>query len=232
MNFFNLNFLFFFILYSQKYPDFINYVDQELQEMKCCVCAVDLEKNRIVISNPCSHFLCPDCAAELIRNWELDGRKKKCPMCRTILQEDYFNKPFACNMTKIDSTAVFLWIPKGVYLKSNYEQDLLQHLTNNDLHMAFASAFMLDRLPNPLDQSFSKEWEEYYCKRMTDMYCSCCKIKIEIDLLFMAKCGHFFCTICSSFMQSKEREDSTLKCTECFQNIESDELPLIFMRPV
>ena len=75
MNFFILNCLF-FILYSQKYPDFIKYVDQELQVMKCCVCAVDMEKDRIVISNPCSHFLCPDCAAELIRNWELDGRKK------------------------------------------------------------------------------------------------------------------------------------------------------------
>ena len=44
MNFFILNCLIFFILYSQKYPDFINYVDQELQEMKCCVCAVDMEK--------------------------------------------------------------------------------------------------------------------------------------------------------------------------------------------
>ena len=120
---------------------------RKLQVMKCCVCAVDMEKDRIVISNPCSHFLCPDCAAELIRNWELDGRKKKCPMCRTILQDDFFNKPFACNMNKIDATALFLWIPKGVYLKSNYEQDLLQHLTKNDLHMAFASAFMLDRLP-------------------------------------------------------------------------------------
>ena len=158
--------------------------------------------------------------------------KKKCPMCRTILQEEYFNKPFACNMTKIDSTAVFVWIPKGLYLKSNYEQDLLCHLTNNDLHMAFASAFMLDRLPNPLDQSFSTEWEEYYHKRMKEMHCSSCKIKIEIDLLFMAKCGHFFCTVCASFMQTKEREESSLKCTECLDPIETNELPLIFMRPV
>ena len=193
-------------LFHSKLPHFFYFIQSEIPRFHqlcgsgitrnemLCLCS-GYGKNRLVISNPCSHFLCPDCAAELIRNWELDGRKKKCPMCRTILQEDYFNKPFACNMTKIDSTAVFLWIPKGVYLKSNYEQDLLQYLTKNDLHMAFASAFMLDRLPNPLDQSFSKEWEEYYYKRMTDMYCSCCKIKIEIDLLFMAKCGHFFCTI-------------------------------------
>ena len=77
--------------------------------------------------------------------------EKKGPMCRTILLEDFFNKPFACNMTKSDSTAVFIWIPKGVYLKPNYEQDLLFYLTNNDLHMAFASAFMLHRLPNHLE---------------------------------------------------------------------------------
>ena len=155
--------------------------------------------------------------------------EKKCPMCRTILV-DFFNKPFACNMTKSDSAAVFVWIPKGVYLKPNYEQDLLFYLTNNDVHMAFASTFMLDRLPNHLDLSFSTNWEEYYYQRMKDMYCSC-KLKFEIDLLFMTKCGHFFCTICTTFMQNKEREEP-LKCTECFEVIENTELPLIFMRPV
>ena len=175
-------------------------MDDELQNMKCCVCSMDLEKDQIVISNPCSHFLCPDCAAELIRSWNLDGRKKKCPMCRTILVEDLFNKPFGCNMTKSDSTAVFVWIPKGIYLKQNYEQDLLSYLTNNDLHMAFASAFMLDRLPNHLHMSFSTEWEEYFYQRMKDMYCSSCKLKIDIHLLFMTKCGHFFCTLSATFM--------------------------------
>ena len=131
-----------FLLYSQKYPDFVHYVDEELKDMKYYICSMNLERECIVVPNPCSHFCCPDCAAELIRRWNNDGRTKKCPMCRTFLLGNFFNKPFSCNMTKSDCTDVFVWVPIGVYINKNYEQELIINLTNDDLHMAFACAFM------------------------------------------------------------------------------------------
>ena len=131
-------------------------------------------------------------------------------MCRNVLLRNFFNKPFSCNMTKSDSTAGFVWVPTGVYINKNYEQMLITNLTNDNLHMAFACAFMLEHLPNDMYLSFSSDLEEYYYQRVKDMYCSSYKLTFEIDVMFMTKCGHFLHNI-YTFMQQQEKKRATKK---------------------
>ena len=185
-----------------------------------------------MITNPCSHFTCPDCACELTRIWKNDGKKKRrCPMCRVNLVDNYFTKPLLCNMSKSDATSVFVWVPTGTYINRNYEQDLINSLTEGNLFKAFAAAFMLNRLPNDIDSSLSNEWEEYYYARARDMTCSSCVAKFELSLLFITTCGHFYCTVCAAYLLQKERKEP-LECTACLAVIETGDLPAIFMRPV
>ena len=47
----------------------------------------------------------------------------------------------------------------------------------------------------------------------------------------MSTCGHFYCSICASYLLQKERSEP-LECTECSAIIETGDLPVIFMRPV
>ena len=97
-----------FFLNSQKYPDFVRFVSDVLETIRCCICSEYLEKERITVTNPCSHFTCPECACELSRMWKNDSRKKKrCPMCRVSLLDNFFTKAFVCNMSKSDATSIF-----------------------------------------------------------------------------------------------------------------------------
>ena len=49
--------------------------------------------------------------------------------------------------------------------------------------------------------------------------------------MFMSTCGHFYCTICATYLIQKERTEP-LECSECMQNLETGELTVIFMHPV
>ena len=71
-------------------------------------------------------------------------------MCRVNLLDNFFSKAFVCNMSKSDATSVFVWVPTGTYINRNYEQDLINNLSEGNLFKAFAAAFMLDHLPNCL----------------------------------------------------------------------------------
>ena len=152
-------------------------------------------------------------------------------MCRVHLKGNLFTKSFTCNMSKSAETSVFVWVPTGTYISKNYEQDLINSLTEGNLFKAFSAAFMLDHLPNDIDASLSNEWEAYYYEKARKLLCSSCKVNFELSLLFMTTCGHFYCTICAASMNQKERTE-VLECCECMAVIETGDLPAIFMRPV
>ena len=54
-------------------------------------------------------------------------------MCRVNLLENYFSKACVCNMSKSDTTSVFVWAPTGTYINRNYEQELINNLTEGNL---------------------------------------------------------------------------------------------------
>ena len=56
--------------------------------------------------------------------------------------------------------------PTGTYINRNYEQDLINNLTEGNLFKAFGAAFMLNHLLGDVDSSLSNEWEEYYYNRI------------------------------------------------------------------
>ena len=80
------------------------------------------------------------------------------------------------------ATSVFVWVPKGTYINLNYEQELINNLTEGNLFKAFATAFMLDHLPSDVDSSFSNEWENYYYDRVRNLPCSACKAHFDLSV--------------------------------------------------
>ena len=49
-------------------------------------------------------------------------------------------------------------------------------------------------------------------------------------MAFVARCGHFFCTICASYTVEKRR-DTPIKCKECLEDLEDDFTVIVFLRP-
>ena len=144
--------------------------------MRCCICSGYMEKERVILTNPRTHFVCPNCASELSRIWWNGGKKRRCPLCRVSLLDNYFSKPYTYNMSKSDATSVLVWVPTGTYINKNYEQDLINSLTEGNLFKAFSAEFMLTHLPNDMDLSLCNEWEEYYYQRVRNITYSSCKI--------------------------------------------------------
>ena len=180
--------------------------------------------------NPCSHFLCSQCAGKLYRMWRDEGKEKKCPCCRVLLLQNLFAKPYIVNMTSHSKTSLFIWVPIIVYLKKEYENDLLSALSHNDLPDAFKCAFMLNSPPTDAQSLLCPEWKEYYRSRIASLKCSSCKAFFPNDQLFMSSCGHFSCSICSFFLLNKPR-NSPMTCIECDEVIETGINELIFMQP-
>ena len=204
---------------------------EELASARCCVCKEGLEKEQIVLTNPCSHFLCCQCSGKLYRIWRDEGKeKKKCPCCRVLLLQNLFTKPYIVNMSSHSKTSLFVWVPIVVYLKRDYKNDLLSALSKNELTEAFKCSFMLNSPPTDAQSLLCAEWKEYYNSRITTLKCCSCKASFPHDQLFMSSCGHFSCTICSSFLLNKPR-NSPMKCIECQEIIETGINELIFMKP-
>ena len=120
------------------------------------------------------------------------GIKRKVSHVQKQSARIFFNKAYSCNVSKSDSTSGFVWIATGVYINLNYEQDLITHRTNENLHNTFACAFMLKQVPNHVDLSLCSNWDDYYYQRLREMYCSSCKLNFKIDAMFMTICGHSF----------------------------------------
>ena len=49
-------------------------------------------------------------------------------------------------MSKSSETSVFVWVPTGTYIRQNYEQDLIDNLTEGNLFKAFSA----DKLWTPV----------------------------------------------------------------------------------
>ena len=133
-------------------------------------------------------------------------------------------------MSSHSKTSLFIWVPIVVYLQKHYENDLLSALSKNDLAEAFKCTFMLNTAPTDAQSLLCPEWKEYYGSRIVSLKCCSCKASFANGQLFMSSCGHFSCTICSSFLLNKPR-NSPMKCIECGEVIETGINELIFMRP-
>ena len=57
-----------------------------------------------------------------------------------------------------------------------------------------------------MDLSFSSDWEEYYYQRVKDMYCSSCKLKFGIDVMFMMKCGYYLAQYVPHLCSNKRKK--------------------------
>ena len=130
-----------FIFFRRKYPEFIQFVAQFLDKAECAICKDPLDQADIILTNPCGHLLCVECSCQLSRMWQ-DGAEPelRCPICRTILLEHKFTKAYAIRSSKMSSTSLFTWVPTSMYMNTNYEQLLIEALTNRDLGMAFGCA--------------------------------------------------------------------------------------------
>ena len=175
------------LFYRNKFPDFVTYMVEELASAKCCVCKESLEWEDIVMTNPCSHLLCSECAGKLYRIWRDEGKEnKKCPCCRVLLLQNLFTKPYIVNMSSHSKTSLFVWVPIIVYLKKEYENDLLAALSNNDLKEAFKYAFMLYAPPTDAHSLLCDEWKDYYRSRIQSLKCCSCKASFPNDQIFMS----------------------------------------------
>ena len=94
---------------------------------KCCVCKESLQREDIVMTNPCSHFSCSQYVGNLYKIWRDEGKdKKKCPCCRVLLIQNLFTKPYIVNMSSHSKTSIFAWVPIIVYLKKTMKTTSLQ----------------------------------------------------------------------------------------------------------
>ena len=117
--------------------------------------------------------------------------RKKCPCCRVLLIQILFTKPYNVNMSSHSKTSLFVWVPIVVYLKKDYENDLVLVLPNNDLAEAFKCAFMLKSPPTDAQSIICAEWKDYYNTRIATFRCCSCQASFLNDQLFMSSCGHF-----------------------------------------
>ena len=83
-------------------------------------------------------------------------------------------------MSKSSETSVFVWVPTGTYIRQNYEQDLIDNLTEGNLFKAFSAAFMLNHLLNDIDLSLCNEWETYYYEKARNASCCSCNINLKL----------------------------------------------------
>ena len=89
---------------------------------------------------------------------------------------------------------------------------------------------MLNSPPTDAKSLLCAEWKDYYKSRIDSLKCCSCKASFPNEQLFMSSCGHFSCTICSSFLLNKPR-NSPMKYIECDEIIETGINELIFMKP-
>ena len=52
----------------------------------------------------------------------------------------------------------------------------------------------------------------------------------KFEMVFVARCGHFFCTICAAYTIEKRR-GTPIKCKECLEELEDDYSEIVFLRP-
>ena len=217
--------------FSKKYPDFSKYFIEELTKASCGICSESLNREQIVLTNPCGHILCVTCSTQLCKVWKENGTtRKRCPICRTLMLGHLFAKPALFNCSRLNSTSLFIWVPTSVYVRQNYPQSLLECLNERNFKKAFYYTFLLNSVPTKLEESLAPGWGDYYQSRRNNLSCTICGLPIRFEMVFVARCAHFFCTICSSYTVER-RTVTPLKCKECDEDLEDDITDILFMRP-
>ena len=159
----------------------------------------------ILMTVPCCHFLCGQCACNFIKLWcDNADYNKKCPMCRNLLIDQIFAKSIQYNMTSMTQSTIFLWIPSFIYIGKNLNQLIMEALQEKDYDDAFRYSFLLHRGPNDVENGMDKNWSKIYNKKRENLYCSSCRSSLSIDKAFGATCNHFFCTICLTYILEKK----------------------------
>ena len=145
--------------FSKKYPDFSKYFIEELTKASCGICSESLNREQIVLTNPCGHILCVTCSTQLCKVWKENGTtRKRCPICRTLMLGHLFAKPALFNCSRLNSTSLFIWVPTSVYVRQNYPQSLLECLNERNFKKAFYYTFLLNSVPTKLEESLAPGW--------------------------------------------------------------------------
>ena len=210
----------------------MRYAIDEVLNAKCCCCQDILLMEDILMTVPCCHFLCGQCACNFVKIWSDNAdTNKKCPVCRNFLIDQIFAKSIQYNMSSMTQSTIFLWIPSFIYIGKNLNQLIIDSLELKKYDDAFRYSFLLHRGPNDVEKGMDKNWSVIYHKKMEKLYCSSCRSSLSRDKAFSATCNHFFCTVCSTYLLEKRGQD-ILKCPECNQDIEDSNTEIIFFRPL
>ena len=130
----------------------------------------------ILMTVPCCHFLCGQCACNFVKIWS-DNKdcEKKCPMCRNFLIDQIFAKSNQYIMTSMTQSTLFLWIPTFIYIGQNLDQLILDSLQQQNYDDAFRFSFLMNRGPNDIEKGFDKKWIDIYQEKKENLYCSSCR---------------------------------------------------------
>ena len=172
-----------------------------------------------------------ECSCQFSRLWQ-DGAEPelRCPVCRTTLLKHHFTKAYSIRSSKMSTTSLFTWVPTSMYMNTNYEQLLIEALTNRDLEMAFGCAFFLGKTPDDVETMIAPQWATYYQQRATHLSCACCKIDLPLTRAFMSSCYHFYCTTCSALISGNLRHHPS-RCLECNTQWHVDPSGCSMLRP-
>ena len=97
-------------------------------DAKCCICLDLIEKDSIILTNPCAHWICANCVCKMLKIRKEGSTKKRCPMCRVLLVSNLFRKPCQYTMSKIIKSSIFAWVPTTEFIQENYDQMLIDSL--------------------------------------------------------------------------------------------------------
>ena len=218
--------------FRSKYPDFARYFVEEFEKAVCCICKDSLAREQLILSNPCAHYFCAECACQLIKNWNEEGRQRpKCPLCRAVLRDHLFAKPGFFSATRLHQCSLFVWVPTSTYIHTNHNQSMIEALTSRNFIKAFYYSFLMSTKPSDGEKMLAPTWPQFYEDRKNNLSCTTCTLPISFAQAFATKCGHFYCTICSAYSVSKPR-NSPLHCPICEEEIEDESTEIIFLRPI
>ena len=187
----------FFLSLRTKYPRFVQFFSDQMDSADCMCCLEALGRQDLILTNPCGHFICQKCAAEMVRIWsmETDG-ERSCPTCRVRLTRSGFRKPFGYMIDNFVNSKIYSWVPSSVYFNTNHRQEVIVQLSQGNFHNAFKSSFICNLTPSFSESIIAPLWPQYFKERVDNMHCSACWIPMALQVAFMAKCGHFYCTGC------------------------------------
>ena len=219
--------------FSQKYPEFAKYFIEEFEKAACCICKEHLQREQLILSNPCAHYFCASCACQMIKIWNEEGRlRPKCPICRAVLRDHLFAKPGFFSATRLHQCSLFVWVPTSTYIHSNFNQSMVEALTSRNFTKAFYYSFIMNTTrSSDVEKVLAPTWSQYYEDRRRNLTCTTCNLPINFAQAFGTKCGHFYCTICAAYSTSRPRV-SPMLCPICDEDIEDETMEIIFMRPI